>query len=103
MGCFWPFSAIDDIDFQATSITAFWLGPEPTSMDGALAAVDPQRSLMSNSRIVLSIVALISVTSLFYRHTETCPLKTRARPIKRTAKKGRGSMTTVSMPTYQSW
>jgi hypothetical protein len=44
-GGFWPFSAIEDIDFQATSITAFWLGPELASIDGSLAAVDPDRNL----------------------------------------------------------
>jgi hypothetical protein len=42
----WPFSAIESIVFQANSITAFWPGPEPASMDAALAAVDPQESLV---------------------------------------------------------
>jgi hypothetical protein len=40
--CSWPFSAIEDIDFQANLITAFWPGLEPASMYGALAAVDPK-------------------------------------------------------------
>jgi hypothetical protein len=40
----WPFSAIEDIDFQATSITALRPGPDPASMDETLAAVDPRRN-----------------------------------------------------------
>jgi hypothetical protein len=36
-----PTTAINGSEFHAQTMAAFWPRPEPASMDGALAAVDP--------------------------------------------------------------
>jgi hypothetical protein len=43
-GRFWPTAAINVSEFHAQTMAAFWPGPEPASLDGALAAVDPFRN-----------------------------------------------------------
>ena len=40
----WPTAAINRSEFRAQTMAALWPGPEPTSMDGALAASDPLRN-----------------------------------------------------------
>jgi hypothetical protein len=44
-----PTAAINASEFHAQTMTAFWPGPEPASLDGALAAVDSERKLASLS------------------------------------------------------
>jgi hypothetical protein len=43
----WPTTAINVSEFHAQTMTAFWLGPEPASMDVPLAAVDPRHSFVA--------------------------------------------------------
>jgi hypothetical protein len=42
IGRSWPTAAINGSEFRAQTMTDFWPRPEPASMDGALAAVDPK-------------------------------------------------------------
>jgi hypothetical protein len=42
---FWPTAAINGSEFHAQTMPAFWPGPEPASIDGVLAAVDPKANL----------------------------------------------------------